>query len=210
MRKILIAFSFLCFISCEDEIKQRKVTKLDEYYKERNKSMELCDLIDSLTREKNGLSDWRILSEAQQIDWKQKGISGKDGFFNMPFARNGELYITLNDQFTHYVLEEKKEPVKWLLTLSGSRGGYSRIALTNDTYTHDFFGVEDYFKEKGILRKIDTVQCNDYDPWCQYYKMHLDLNGEDVVVIQNASAGGTAGPNVSLYFSSTGEDITMP
>ena len=91
--------------------------------------------------------------EASPIRWKHKGIIDRsnknalrdfsDNIIDQAFVRTGEVVITVKGKPTHFVLETKKQPVKWGLTLAGPRGGVMAVGLAGRVFSQEFGGFGD-------------------------------------------------------------------
>jgi hypothetical protein len=172
--------------------------------------MELVDLIDTLVQG-YGLSDWNVLSENRQISWKDKGATGKDFEYHSNYARNGEIYLTTDGQFSHFFLEKRDKPVIWNVLLSGARGGYSNIVLDNDICGHEFDGFDKYFKKNNLIIARDSFRCGKDYYCCVLYKLKIKVHRKDVSLIEKVYCEGNCGAQVSLYFNSEGTDnIQLP
>ncbi|XZF15081.1 hypothetical protein ACTHGU_03020 [Chitinophagaceae bacterium MMS25-I14] len=212
MKKFLLATLLLpfAFTACDTQVtKDKKI--IDEFSNYRDRSMELITLIDTLVQG-YGLSDWGRLADSKEVIWKNKGLAqGKDRHYNLPYARNGEVYVTTDGKFSHFVLEERKKPVIWEIDLSGSRNGYSNIVLSNGVSTHDFEGFDAYLIKKKYLISRDSFTFGEPIDNNYAYKWKLKIKNRVIYVAELISGGGNAGANIALYFNSQGTaDIKIP
>ncbi len=62
------------------------------------------------------------------------------------------------------------------------------------------------FKEKNVLTKTDTLECDPPYNYCQVLKMLLTIKGKRITIMEQADGGGNSGASYTLFMNTGGED----
>lgn len=199
-----LSLLLLFFTGCVGGV-SRKKNQMDDYYEERQKSLDIVDLLDTLVKP-GGLASWMQVTDIRQIDWKDDKPGYTDYNYKNPYGREGALHITTDNEFTYFVNGKRKKPVMWQIYLSGARGGYTHIVITTNFMTHEFSGFEYYFEKKGLLLSAQNIESDFSIPGVSVRKLAIKLKSQQITLVEEVSGGGTGGEITSLYLLSDGRD----
>ena len=108
-------------------------------------SIELSKLVNTFLLPPNSDHlDWFVgATSGSPIKWKTSGIvDGTECDVEESFCRLGATVVTVNGKVTHKVLAQTVQPGKWLITLSGSRAGVSKVSIKSDVTSQELEELE--------------------------------------------------------------------
>jgi len=166
----LILFLMAVFVWVSTQVDSVMALQDTEEYKDH---IELVDFIKMIAIPENSsatVSSWRMGADSKsKIQWI---TNGRDALLS---AREGRVFIKINDKPTIQEIIQKLEPISWKVTLLGAEAGVFTVSLEADRSWEDYVDFGEYLVSKGDAKKIEDG--SSHSAGCEAKWYIIDLKG---------------------------------